>query len=69
MDRAFEYAAVMTAHGLTVWDPQADAIVGGDDDSARVAENRFAATSELVGNMAHDDDSGRRTSRWTFWKR
>lgn len=64
MNRAFEYAAVVTAHGLTVWDPQADAVVEGDDASARRANDRFAATSQLVDQLGDTP-----TPRWKFWKR
>jgi hypothetical protein len=66
MDRAFAYADVMTAHGLTVWDPQAESIVTGDDgDALRTATDRFGATSDLADRLTDPDP----TPRWKFWKR
>ena len=64
MARAFAYADVLTAQGLTVWDPQSDSIVTGDDGERRSASDRFAATSEMVEHMTED-----RPPRWKFWQR
>jgi hypothetical protein len=69
MDRAFAYADVMTAHGLTVWDPQATAIVEGDDADKRTATNRFAATSDIASQLSEDELGDEPAPRWKFWKR
>jgi hypothetical protein len=67
MDLAFAYADVLTAHGLTVWDPQSESIVGGDDEGdRRAATDRFVATSGLVEQLGEGEPA---PSRWKFWKR
>jgi hypothetical protein len=69
IDRAFACADVLIAHGLIVWDPQADALVpAGDDHDA--ARDRFSATSDLTAELLLGDQppSGR-TARWQLWKR
>jgi hypothetical protein len=63
LDQAFAYADVLTAHGLTVWDPQSESIVTGEEDDRSAATNRFAATSDIVDQLAEP------APRWKFWKR
>jgi hypothetical protein len=69
MDRAFEYTDVMTAHGLTVWDPQSGEIVEGDDEGRQTATDRFAATSDIAANLSEDGLGDEPAPRWKFWKR
>jgi hypothetical protein len=64
LDRAFAYADVITGHGLTVWDPQAEAIVSADEDDRAAATDRFAATSDRVEQLVDPAPP-----RWKFWKR
>lgn len=68
-DRAFAYDDVMTAHGLTVWDPQTESIVGGGDDDRASAARMFGATSELVRDVADEDREPTARRGWKFWKR
>ena len=63
MERAFAFADVLTAHGLTVWDPQSESIVGSDTAERDAATDRFAATSDMVERL------GEPAPRWKFWKR
>lgn len=75
MDRAFEYADVMTAAGFTVWDPQTESVVGDGDYDKTSATRKFGATSELVRDMAEEDDMAgedeppEAVPRWMFWRR
>ena len=64
MERAFAFADVLTAHGLTVWDPQSDSIVGADSGDRDAAADRFAATSGMVEQLSEPPPP-----RWKFWKR
>jgi hypothetical protein len=75
MDRAFEYADAMTAAGLRFWDPQTESMVGGEDHDATSATRKFAATSQVVREMADDDETADEAEpseappRWKLWRR
>ncbi len=63
IEKAYAYADVLATHGLTVWDPQSEMIVSADETDRRAATDRFAATSDMVDQLADP------APRWKFWKR
>lgn len=58
--RLFGFADVLIREGLTVWDPQADAVVEGGAASR---------ASRVVGDTTAMLRGRRSAPRWQFWKR
>ena len=71
MNRAFEYAEVMTSvGGLTVWDPQVEEVVGTPVYDRSAAARTFSGTSQMLDEIvAEDASTDARAPRWKFWKR